>query len=289
MQSYERAKQNARESDRKLNDMQRQVARLREQVEGVLSDNKRLRRQRDDAVADLEHLGEKHKHAEQKDRDRLKRVLAELEDKTNQTRKLRADLVKLQNDNLKCRSDLAGECKQRHDRVNRIKLAAQEHTDAFCEFMDAMDAPPPKLTEDDSQTDLEEIIRVKKTANNTEIEVNPIAPRIAAPIAKEDNNEETAFAATDAKRSLEGAAAGEPSSKKPHVVVPTAETPVDVVREELGSSVSEKLAPDTTSAPATPRDDEPLPNAATAPAPSENSASDSDSDSSDSETGALAK
>ena len=86
---------------------------------------------------------------------------------------------------------------------------------------------------------------------------------------------------------MEGAAAGEPSSKKPHVVVPTAETPVDVVREELGSSVSEKLAPDTTSAPATPRDDGP--DAATAPAPSENSASDSDSDSSDSETGALAK
>ena len=78
MQSYERAKQNARESDRKLNDMQRQVARLREQVEGVLSDNKRLRRQRDDAVADLEHLGEKHKHADQKDRDRLKEFLLNL-------------------------------------------------------------------------------------------------------------------------------------------------------------------------------------------------------------------
>ena len=92
MQSYERAKQNARESDRKLNDMQRQVTRLREQVELLLSDNKRLRRQRDDAVADLEHLGEKHKHAEQKDRDRLKRVLAELEDKTSQTRKFRAIL-----------------------------------------------------------------------------------------------------------------------------------------------------------------------------------------------------
>ena len=122
MASYKRVQYELSEASGKVTVLQKQLGRMKQQNEDVETDNRRLRRQRDEARCEVGEMAAKLKRQDQRD-DRLRETESELEKQmellahaTGENRTLRSSLVSLKNKGLKERSEHSEQNDGQHTR-----------------------------------------------------------------------------------------------------------------------------------------------------------------------------
>ena len=139
MASYKRVQQELSEASGKVTILQKQLGRMKQHNEDVETDNRRLRRERDEARCEVGEMPAKLKRQDQRD-DRLRETESELERQmellahaTGENRTLCSSLVSLKNKGLKERSEHS---EQNEQLRSRIKALVYAHTEAFCTLLD---------------------------------------------------------------------------------------------------------------------------------------------------------
>ena len=119
--------------------MQKQLAKMKKQNEYVEAENRRLRRQRDEARSEFEEIAAKLKRKHQRD-DQLRETESELARQTElltkatgENRALRPSLISLKNRSLKERSEHDEQDQQLRSRIRSLVYA---HTEAFCTLLE---------------------------------------------------------------------------------------------------------------------------------------------------------
>ena len=139
MASYKRVQQELSEASGKVTILQKQLGRMKQHNEDVETENRRLRRQRDEARNEVGQMTAKLKRQAQRD-NRLRDTESELEKQMEllahancENRTLRSSLVSLKNKSLKERSEHTEQDQQLRSRIRALVYA---HTEAFCTLLD---------------------------------------------------------------------------------------------------------------------------------------------------------
>ncbi len=139
MASYKRVQQKLREASGKVTILQKQLGKMKQHNENAETENRRLRRQRDEARYEVEEMAAKLERHAQRD-DRLRDTESELEKQMEllahancENKTLRSSLVSLKNKSLKERTEHAEQDQRLRSRIRSLVYA---HTEAFCTLLD---------------------------------------------------------------------------------------------------------------------------------------------------------